>query len=423
MLLARTTTPYCGREKSDLHKENDGTEPTVDDNTDVVIEDESHTTHISELPNNAYPSDRSTCTLIYSSTVKDENVIAKVDASEPIAQLSASDDSDTSDSAYQLTVFTRHRILGEGRFGQVWMVSDKRTDQVYALKLFSKYDLIAECQYESVLREKEITKMVCNHPFVVNLIGTFQDDRMLYILEEFCQGGELFSRMVSHGSGGLPEAHVQFYTFCIADALSYMHNLRIVYRDLKSENVMIDSLGYVKLIDFGNCKKILDGEKLFTFCGTPRFVSPEIIAGTGHGFPTDWWSLGVLTYEMLTGENPFFWEGQDEPSLFCAIAEEEYPPLPDHLSVESVDFVGHLLIKDPHERLGFCNEIEIHEHAWLKDLDATALQRKEIQALWIPNVKDKFDTIHFDDWDHVDDRVAMSYPKLLQKEEALFNGF
>jgi hypothetical protein len=190
-----------------------------------------------------------------------------------------------------------HAILGEGTFGQCWLVSEEKGDgkiQPYALKIQSKFELLSEGQVEAVLQEKEImTKL--HHPFIITLVKTYQDESLVYMLMQIIQGGELFSIMHKEGAGefddyGLPESQAKFYALGIADALAYMHMDKIAFRDLKPENVMIDSKGYPVIIDFGFAKYI--ATETFTLCGTPLYLPPEVILQRGHDCSYDHWSLG-----------------------------------------------------------------------------------------------------------------------------------
>jgi len=170
-----------------------------------------------------------------------------------------------------LSDLQRHVILGEGTFGQVWLVSesgvpaDKRVP--FALKIQSKRDLVHEGQVKAVIQEKNIMSEVRQHPFLINLVKTYQDDRFVYILLEMIQGGEMFSILHREEESGFDEPQAKFYGLCVADALAYMHRSKIVYRDLKPENIMIDAKGYPIIIDFGFAKHV--PEKTYTLCGTP----------------------------------------------------------------------------------------------------------------------------------------------------------
>jgi protein kinase A len=327
------------------------------------------------------------------------------------------------------------KILGEGFFGQVWLMSRKAEaeEELYAVKIMSKYDAISEHQVENVRREKNILSRLQGHPFIVNLVGTCQDDNLLYLVQDFVQGGELFTLL--HGGTedehkALPESQARFYAACLTDALWYMHRQHIVYRDVKPENLLIDSTGYPVLIDFGHAKHLTEdeGEKANTLCGTPRYVPPEMIEGLGHSYSADHWSLGVLIYEMLSGGvNPFECEGMNELDLYRCIVEEHSQPLAaGTVSAEAVDIVSKLLVKHPSYRLGTpvtAGGNEILEHAWMRELDLPALRRKALPAPWVPEIRDALDTSHFDDWNHLDPIVQQKYPKLTAAEAALFKDF
>lgn len=297
------------------------------------------------------------------------------------------------ETAYHPGDFERHVILGEGQFGQVWLVSERKAANktAYALKVHSKYDLISQGEVENVIQEKETMQKLKHHPFIVTMQASFQDEHLVYMLQEFCQGGELFSVMHNSVNDSLPEQQAAFYTLCLADALSFMHTkIKLVYRDLKPENVMIDAQGYPKLIDMGYAKVLTreNDYKTFTFVGTPRYLAPETIASAGSSFGVDHWALGILVYEMLTGENPFYFDDLDESTLFQSIADDRYPALPETVSTDAAHFIAGLLSKDPSQRLGSRSEFDILHHAWFQSLDLAAMRREQITAPWVPKIKD-----------------------------------
>jgi cAMP-dependent protein kinase regulator len=207
----------------------------------------------------------------------------------------------------------KFRILGVGTFGKVWLVSHKRTGTPYALKQLSKREIIGHHQVEGVIREKNIMASI-EHPFVVNLVATFQDERFLFMLIELVQGGELFSVIHTETRDGIPNGNSRFYAACILESLSHLHYRGICYRDLKPENILIDSKGYCVLVDLGFAKVVTD--KTYTLCGTPEYLAPEIILSKGHDKGVDYWAFGVLIYEMLVGRSPFYSYGTDQVSLF-----------------------------------------------------------------------------------------------------------
>jgi hypothetical protein len=320
----------------------------------------------------------------------------------------------------------RLKLLGEGAFGQVWLV--RHNHKSYALKVCAKYDLIAEGAVHEVVREREIMSRL-EHPFIARLWATNQDHDFVYILEDYLAGGELYSVMDRCPGGHLPARQVQVYTTCLAEALAYLHKWHIVYRDLKPENIMLNRKGFPTLIDFG-CAKQLTAEASYqsrTLCGTPRFASPEMIDpvgfGGGHGVGTDHWALGILLYEMLAGESPFWYEDMPEMELYQQIPLEavDFGPVRKYCSDEAaVDLIQGLLVKDPRQRLGAQGQSCVLEHPWLAPIHVLG----EIAAPWVPDLTEATDTQYFDDWeDEVEDRFAQDYPVLTQTEEAHFVDF
>uniref|UniRef100_H3AHE2 non-specific serine/threonine protein kinase n=1 Tax=Latimeria chalumnae TaxID=7897 RepID=H3AHE2_LATCH len=202
---------------------------------------------------------------------------------------------------YTLEDFDTVATVGTGTFGRVFLLKDKKTRAFFALKAMSIPDVIRLKQEQHVHNEKSVLKEV-NHPFVIRLYWTNHDERFLYMLMEYVPGGELFSYLRNMGrfnnSTGL------FYSAEIVCAIEYLHSKEIVYRDLKPENILLDRYGHIKLTDFGFAKKLVD--RTWTLCGTPEYLAPEVIQSKGHGRAVDWWALGVLIFEMLSGFPPFF---------------------------------------------------------------------------------------------------------------------
>ena len=346
-------------------------------------------------------------------------------------------------------------ILGEGNFGQVWQVARKKDDDdgnspTYALKVMSKHEIVSDDQVDMVLNEKRILQLLSaenGHPFIVQLCAAWQDDNLIYFLQDFVQGGELYSRMLLPDAfdvssdtmplrQALPEDHVQFYITCIADALHYMHNRhRICYRDLKPENVLLQTHGYPVLIDVGAAKQLVEQhqQNTYTMVGTPRYMAPEMIDGScGHSFGVDHWALAVLAYELLTGDHPFDeWDNSNDARLFAAIAEEE--PLP--MKEEAVGDVARawihaLLVKEPTARLGYSvsqtdddEASPLLQHPWLSHMPLSDLRRQQIVAPWKPAVEDHNDSSQFDDWGHLESVVQPTYARMHSQDAALFDSF
>jgi serine/threonine protein kinase len=212
------------------------------------------------------------------------------------------------------------------------------------------------------------------------------------MLLDVVRGGELWSvihREQDNGewTSGLGEDHAKFYALALADTLAYIHKEKFIYRDLKPENCLIDTDGYPVLVDFGFSKYCPD--KTYTLCGTPNYLAPEIIMNKGHGVGADHWDLGIVTYEMITGENPFYFEDMDQMTLFQSIVKEPFYPLAATTSPELNDFITGLLEKEPAQRLGMLagRENDILRHNWFDGLNVEEMRQKKAKAPWVPKLK------------------------------------
>lgn len=195
-------------------------------------------------------------------------------------------------------------VLGQGAFGIVTLVADPYTQRSYALKAIKKCQIVAMEQQKHIVNEMIIMRRLAKNycPFLVNLVTTYKDELRVYFLLDVCLGGELFTILRRRRS--FSEKTARFYTACVTQAFAFMHKQHIIYRDLKPENLVLNSDGYLKITDFGFAKKVAD--KTFTLCGTPDYLAPEIVTGQGHGRAVDWWTLGVLLYEMVGSIPPFY---------------------------------------------------------------------------------------------------------------------
>ena len=203
--------------------------------------------------------------------------------------------------------------LGRGAFGVVYMVKlpkddgssvDRNEDRVAAMKIMNKKALMKQKIYDQIVDEANILRCVSGHPFVVKFFGDFQNDDSIHLLTEYCRGGELYHELERHyfkqkQLKGLPAETVRFYIAQIICALDHLHSFGIAYRDLKAENILIGEDGYLRLIDFGFATKMQRGDKKFDLCGTPEYLAPEMIFHRGYDKSVDYWSLGILLYELL----------------------------------------------------------------------------------------------------------------------------
>jgi len=293
------------------------------------------------------------------------------------------------------------RILGVGTFGRVKLVRHKPTNTAYALKCMRKQQVVATKQQAHVLNEKRILASM-DHPFILRLIATYQDEGELYMLLEIGSGGELFSLLAKKAP--LPDAHARFYAASVVSIFSYMHGLKVVYRDLKPENLLLDSQGYLKMVDFGFAKVVTD--RTWTLCGTPEYLAPEIILNKGHAFGADWWCVGILTYECLTGTTPFV--AQDPMEGYRKIIKCRVP-WPSSFTSNAKDFMDKLIVVDPARRLGTLKSgpAGVKEHPWLVDVNWKALEGKKTPPPHLPKVKSQLDDSNFDEYE---DEGIQNYP-------------
>jgi len=295
-------------------------------------------------------------------------------------------------SAVGLEDFLLLKVIGKGSFGKVMLVRKRDTQHVYAMKVLAKEDVIKRNQVEHTRTERNVLAYV-RHPFIVTLRFAFQTKRKLYFVLDYCPGGELFFHLGR--ASKFEEARARFYAAQIVLALEYLHSRGIVYRDLKPENVLLDAEGNVALTDFGLSKEgISDNISAHSFCGTPEYLAPEILTRSGHGRAADWWSLGALLYEMLTGMPPFYSRNRDR--LFEKILHMELR-IPRDVSPQCVNILQGLLDRDPSRRLGSDGDgTGIRRHPFFAGIDWNALYNKQIQPPFKPPVSNLLDTSNFD---------------------------
>ena len=294
----------------------------------------------------------------------------------------------------RLDSFKVIKVIGKGSFGKVFLVREIQSGEMFALKVLRKDNIIKRNQVEHTKTERNVLGYV-NHPFIVGLSMAFQSKNKLYFVLDYCAGGELFFHLGKLGK--FPESRARFYAAEITLAIEYVHNLDVIYRDLKPENVLLDAKGHVRLTDFGLSKEgISDSASgANSFCGTPEYLAPEILNRQGHGRAVDWWSLGALLYEMLTGLPPFYC--RDREKLFEKIRRGELF-YPRHLTGQAQSLLRGLLTRDPTKRLGSgeLDAAEIKRHPFFADTEWEKLAAGEIAPPWNPTLSGSLDTSQFD---------------------------
>ncbi len=316
------------------------------------------------------------------------------------------------------------KVIGRGSFGKVCLVEYLPTHETYAMKSLKKDLLIEQEQIENTLLEKEILQTI-DYPLLCGLVFCFQTEERIYFVMPFLSGGELFQHLKKVRT--FDEERVRFYGAQIALALEYLHSKGIVYRDLKPENILMDDQGYLKLADFGMAKKLKDDEKAMSFCGTPEYLAPEIITMEGHDKNADWWSFGILLFEMLCGLPPFYVENLDKMYDLIKNSSVKFPKR-INLSEDAKDVIRKLLEKNPKKRLGSQNGIEeIKNHPFFASIDFDAIVEKKIKAPFIPELTNDTDVQYFDE-EFTNEEVQMSYiPKknmeVIKKNQNKFNKF
>ncbi|XP_046904254.1 protein kinase C eta type isoform X2 [Hypomesus transpacificus] len=288
------------------------------------------------------------------------------------------------------------QVLGKGSFGKVMLARMSGGERVFAVKVLKKDIILQDDDVESTMTEKRVLSLASCHPYLTQLHCCFQTPDRLFFVMEFVNGGDLMFHIQK--SRKFEEGRARFYTAEITSALMFLHSKGIIYRDLKLDNVLLDKDGHCKLADFGMCKEgMLDGVATGTFCGTPDYIAPEILQELLYGPSVDWWALGVLLYEMLSGHAPF--EAENEDDLFESILNEEII-YASWLSVDAVNILKAFLTKNPARRLGCVaaegGEDAVTSHAFFSDIDWEKLNRRELEPPFKPRIKTSEDVNNFD---------------------------
>lgn len=289
--------------------------------------------------------------------------------------------------------FEKLKVLGKGSFGEVLLVKLKANSKYYAMKILTKKNVKLRHQEVHTKAERDLMVRI-NCPFIVSIKFAFQDATNLYIITEFMQGGEMFFHM--HREKRFDDDKTKFYVVEMVLAIEFMHKNKMLYRDLKPENIMVDKNGHIKLTDFGLSKMVKKTkEKAFTICGTPQYLAPEVLSDDGYDNSVDWWSLGCVMYEMLTGTAPF---KIPRGSYLSADLYKKKVNIPDYITPEAKDLIKQLLVPNPKKRLGYGTDgaKKIKEHQYFKDIDWDDAWNQKLTPPFIPELDGETDLKYFD---------------------------
>ncbi|KAJ7621162.1 kinase-like domain-containing protein [Roridomyces roridus] len=296
------------------------------------------------------------------------------------------------DEPLTIEAFELLKVIGKGSFGKVMQVRKKDTQRIYALKTIRKAHIAQRPgEITHILAERTVLALV-NNPFIVPLKFSFQNPDKLYLVMSFVNGGELFYHLQREGK--FDQDRSRFYAAELLCALEHLHGFNVVYRDLKPENILLDYTGHIALCDFGLCKlNMSETEKTNTFCGTPEYIAPELLESQGYTKTVDWWTLGVLLYEMMTGLPPFYDENVN--TMYQRILTD---PLnfPLDMPSEARSVMTGLLQRDPTRRLGAHGSEEIKKHPFFSKIDWNRLLAKKYPTPFKPSVESVLDVANFD---------------------------
>lgn len=285
------------------------------------------------------------------------------------------------------------KTVGTGSFGRVGVTVHRNTRVVHAVKILSKERVVKTNQVEHTINEKRILNSI-DFPFIVKLEHHFMDNANLYMAMEYCCGGELFTLLRSRRR--FTEKMSSFYAAQVVMVLEFLHSVDVLYRDLKPENILLDHRGYIKVADFGFAKRAT--RHTYTLCGTPDYLAPEMIMNKGYGKSVDWWSLGVLIYEMVAGYAPF--AAEESMERFENIVSGRLW-VPGNFSEELNDLVRRLLRVDVTHRCGCSRNgaTEVKNQPWFNGTDWAALYYRKVEAPYIPNMTSETDSCNFDHYE------------------------
>jgi serine/threonine protein kinase len=297
---------------------------------------------------------------------------------------------DDSEDPKSLDDFKILKVIDKGSFGKVFLVKNKTNGKLYAMKRIRKDILIEKGQIQNTKNERDIL-LSLEHPFLLGMDFVFQNDHRLYFFLDYVKGGNLFESLYTVKR--FPEEQVKFIVAQIVLALGCLHDNKVVHRDLKPENVLFEENGYIKLADFGLAKFLLDSKQSTnSFCGTAEYLAPEILEMKGHGYAVDWWTLGILIYELRIGRPPFLDKNHQKLGRLIKKGKIIFPDPVRHkidMTEELKDIITQLLERNPSKRIGAGGYQQVMNHKWFADIDFDKIMKKEVKAPFKPNLNRK----------------------------------
>ena len=308
-------------------------------------------------------------------------------------------------------MFEFNYIIGKGGFGKVWKVQYKKTEEYFALKEMSKRKIIDKKSENSINSEKKFLSFL-NHPFIVNMHYAFQDMDNLYLVIDLLTGGDLRYHISRYHT--FSEEQTRFFIACIIYSLSYIHSYNVIHRDIKPENLVLEQSGYLRITDFGIAKDNMPDNSSET-SGTPGYMSPEVMNGVNHSFPTDFFAIGVIGYEFLLGKRPY--NGKNRKEIKEKMLGEKViinnEQIENGLSIEAIDFINKLLERKQEKRLGSKNGVkELMTHPWLKYYPWEELKEKSLPPPFIPEQSDNFDKKYCESIEKISEETKIRYEEI-----------
>jgi protein kinase A len=315
--------------------------------------------------------------------------------------------SSVSSGKYGLNDFEVMRSLGTGSFGRVHLVRSVHNGRYYAMKVLKKERVVRMKQVEHTNDERRMLALV-DHPFIIRMWGTFQDSQAVFMIMDYIEGGELFTLL--RKSQRFPNPVAKFYAAEVCLALEYLHSHNIIFRDLKPENILLDRNGHIKLTDFGFSKEVKD--VTYTLCGTPDYIAPEVVATKPYNKSVDWWSFGILIFEMLTGYTPFYDTSPMKTYENILAGNVVYP---EYLHPDATNLLKRLITKNLSERLGNLQNgtDDVKNHPWFSEVVWERLLSRDIETPYEPPIQaNTGDTSQFDRYPEEENNYGVSGPDI-----------